>query len=170
MRIVSGPWGVDRVEEHFLGTAIPLRLACLRSNGWPLVLSLWYLYRNGVLWCATQANSGVARCIEHDGRCAFEIGPNSPPYRGVRGRGRAVIDQQRGREILRALIDRYLGSEDSSLARWLLSRADQEVAIRIADLRISSWDYTERMAGSVTESRYVPTNGPAFKPSGGGRS
>jgi hypothetical protein len=107
------------------------------------------LYQDGLLWCATKATADVTRCIEHDGRCAFEIGPNRPPYRGIRGRGRAVVDRQHGRETLRALIERYLGSEESSLARWLLSRADQEVAIRIDDLRVSSWDYTQRMTGEA---------------------
>lgn len=152
MRVVSGPWTVDRVEEYFRTAVVPVRLACLGATGWPMVLSLWYVYRDGVIWCATQPTADVTRCVERDGRCAFEIGPNRPPYRGVRGRGRAVVDRQHGREILRELLDRYLGSQDSSLARWLLGRAEQEVAIGIADLRVSSWDYTKRMAGSVPES------------------
>jgi hypothetical protein len=152
MRVVSGPWTVDRVEEYFRAAVIPVRLACPRADGWPLVISLWYLYRDGMIWCATQATAKVAWCVEQDGRCGFEIGPNSPPYCGVRGRGRAVVDRQHGREILGSLIDRYLGSKESSLSRWLLGRADQEVAIRIADLRVSSWDYTERMEGSAGQS------------------
>lgn len=48
-------------------------------------------------------------------------------------------------EVLRALIARYYGSEDSELARWLLSRSDAEVAIRIEPIRMSSWDYRKRM-------------------------
>jgi hypothetical protein len=152
MRVVSGPWTVDRVEEYFRTAVVPVRLACLRADGWPLVLSLWYLYRDGVIWCATQATADVTRCVEQDGRCAFEIGPNSPPYSGVRGRGRAVVDRQHGREILHELIERYLGSQSSSLARWLLGRAEQEVAIRIANLRVASWDYTKRMTGSAPRS------------------
>jgi hypothetical protein len=152
VRVVSGPWTVDRVEEYFRTAVVPVRLACLGANGWPMVLSLWYVYRDGVIWCATQPTAGVTRCVEQNGRCAFEIGPNSPPYSGVRGRGRALVDREHGREILRELLDRYLGSQDSSLARWLLGRAEQEVAIRIADLRVSSWDYTKRMAESVPES------------------
>jgi hypothetical protein len=43
-------------------------------------------------------------------------------------------------------VDRYLGTRHSSFARWLLARAEQEVAIRIAPERVSTWDFAGRMA------------------------
>ena len=49
--------------------------------------------------------------------------------------------------MLGRLIDRYLGDRKSRLARWLLGRAEEELAIRIEPRWISAWDYTERMRG-----------------------
>jgi nitroimidazol reductase NimA-like FMN-containing flavoprotein (pyridoxamine 5'-phosphate oxidase superfamily) len=142
-----GPWAWNRVESYLRDTVVPARVACLSHTGWPIVLSLWYLYRDGVLWCASQSDSRVVQRLREDPRCAFEIAPNEPPYCGVRGQGRATTDAARGVEILRALLARYFGSEDSELARRLLSRGDREVAIRIEPIRISTWDYTKRMTG-----------------------
>jgi hypothetical protein len=75
------------------------------------------------------------------------VSPNQPPYRGVRGRGRATLDAVRGEAVLRRLLRRYLGDEDSDLARWLLSRANEELAVRIEPSSIRTWDYTRRMEG-----------------------
>jgi hypothetical protein len=55
------------------------------------------------------------------------------------------VEAQPPEDILRLLIQRYLGDEESSLARWLLSRRASEVAIRIAPSHLHSWDYTRRM-------------------------
>jgi nitroimidazol reductase NimA-like FMN-containing flavoprotein (pyridoxamine 5'-phosphate oxidase superfamily) len=146
MKITAGPWTRERVVHYLTETAVPVRLACCGDDGWPLVLSLWYLYDDDAIWCATQANATVARHLARDGRCAFEIAPNEPPYCGVRGRGRVVVDAQRGAEVLDRLIARYLGPQESPLARWLRRRADQEVALRVGALSVSSWDFTQRMS------------------------
>jgi hypothetical protein len=143
----SGPWSWNRIESYLRDTVVPARIACLSHTGWPIVLSLWYLCREGSLWCASRSDARVVRRLREDPRCAFEVAPNEPPYYGVRGQGRATIEAARGVEILRALIVRYFGSEDSELARWLLSRSDAEVAIRIEPIRIASWDYRKRMTG-----------------------
>jgi hypothetical protein len=50
--------------------------------------------------------------------------------------------------VLRRLIARYLGRDDVPLARWLLERPGDEVALRIVPRRLVSWDYGARMAGS----------------------
>ena len=57
----------------------------------------------------------------------------------------ARLGKVRGEEILCRLLDRYLGSRETPLARWLLSRASQEVAIRIEPERLTSWDFSRRM-------------------------
>ena len=46
---------------------------------------------------------------------------------------------------LKALIKRYLGTSNQSLAAWLLSRADDEYIVEIRPAWITSWDYGNRM-------------------------
>ena len=123
-----------------------MRLACLGSTGAPVVLSLWFLYRDGALWSASRPTSRVVRHLARDPRCAFEVARDLPPYRGVRGQGRASLRRGEGGALLGELLDRYLGGPaDSPLARRLLAHAADEVAIRVAPTRLASWDYTERM-------------------------
>jgi hypothetical protein len=135
------------LREYLASARIPLRLACRDATGWPRVLSLWYLAEAGSLWCATPAHAHVVRMLERDPRCGFEAAGNEPPYRGVRGEGRARIDRERGHEVLRALVQRYLGSDETSFSRWLLGRRVPEVAIEIEILRLRGWDFTRRMTG-----------------------
>lgn len=124
---------------------IPIRLACNSQSGWPVVISLWYLYEENNLYCATVEDARVVGYLRRDPRCAFEVAADEPPYCGVRGQARAAIDAKRGEEILRHLLIRYLGGTDSPLAQWLLSRVDQEVAIELSPINVHTWNYSQRM-------------------------
>jgi hypothetical protein len=145
---LSGPWSLARVHEHLAaGPLVPLRLACASRRSGPFVVSLWYAWRDGALWCATRGASRAARALWDDPRCGFEVVADAPPYRGVRGHGVAALLPEPGEAVLRALLRRYLGSEDTPLGRRLLRRPVGEVAIRIEPRRLSSFDFTDRMAG-----------------------
>jgi nitroimidazol reductase NimA-like FMN-containing flavoprotein (pyridoxamine 5'-phosphate oxidase superfamily) len=137
------------VHAHLEATVVPLRLAVVSASGHPQVVSLWYLWRDDALWCATLDRSRVARWLQREPRCGFEVARDAPPYRGVRGCGRAVLEPALGGEILGLLLDRYLGSRETPLARWLLSRASREVAVQIAPERLASWDFSDRMSADV---------------------
>ena len=141
---VSGPWSHAEIERHLAESVIPLRLG-FKAGAWPIVVSLWYLYRDGALWCAVHERSHTYRRLARDPRCAFEVAGDTPPYHGVRGRGRATLDPTVGRDVLRELQSRYLGPRETALGRWLLGREGVEYAVRIAPARLASWDYTDRM-------------------------
>jgi hypothetical protein len=145
MQVVTGPWSADAIERYLQTAVLPIRLASIAPDGFPIVSSLWYVFEGGSIWCATQRTANVAERLEREPRCGFEIAADSIPYRGIRGRARATLDAQRGAFVLRRLLDRYLGGTESRLASRLLAREDSEVAIRLDDLRVSSWDFTARM-------------------------
>ncbi len=137
------------VEKFFHGTKIPLRLSTNTSSGWPVVLSLWYLYEDGALYCATPQSAKVVDYLMQEPRCGFEVAADQPPYCGVRGRAVAVIEEDRGLEILERLLVRYLGGIESSLAKDLLNRPGSEVAIRLEPQSSYSWNFTNRMQDSL---------------------
>jgi len=141
----SGPWTAADIESWFEQTVVPLRLATSGQSG-PLVQSVWFDYSDEALWCATQDHSVLAKRIRRDNQVGWEVSPDSPPYRGVRGKGRAelVEDRHQVENVLNRLVDRY-GQSGTPLADWLSARIDSEVAVRITDLRVSSWDYSPRM-------------------------
>jgi nitroimidazol reductase NimA-like FMN-containing flavoprotein (pyridoxamine 5'-phosphate oxidase superfamily) len=141
----SSVWDEQQISQFFVDTLIPIRLACIDHDGEPLICSLWYLYADGALWCATQQSASVARLLEADPRCGFEVAPETMPYRGVRGQGRASLSAAQGPDTLLRLIDRYLGTRDSGLANWLIAQSAAEVAIRIEANWLTSWDFSQRM-------------------------
>jgi hypothetical protein len=146
---LSGCWSGEEVA-HFLGREIiPIRLAVQDNSGSPQVVSLWFLHESELLWCATNRNAKIVSYLQAQPRCGFEIAGDVPPYRGIRGKGFATVVPDRGVEILERLLERYGFSPDSRLARSLRAKIDQEVAICIRPSRISSWDFTNRMADAM---------------------
>ncbi|MCU4801272.1 pyridoxamine 5'-phosphate oxidase family protein [Halobacteria archaeon HArc-gm2] len=140
-----GAWSEGEVESFLHEVTVPIRIATRRSDGslWPV--TVWYRYRDGFLECATQAGADLVAILRNDPAVGFDVSTNEVPYRGIRGSGVATVSRDGGSDVLRALVERYLGGTDSSLARYLLSDDRDEVRIRIDPREIYSWDYTERM-------------------------
>ena len=144
----SSAWPEAQVIAYLRETTLPLRLACIGRDGFPLINSLWFHFEANAIWCAVHRDSVLARRFANDPRCGFELAPNHPPYLGIRGQGTVTLLPEVGGATLEQLIDRFLGDGDGRLRNWLLSRVDEEVAIRITPTWISSWDYRHRMEPS----------------------
>ena len=143
---VKGPWNREQAAEFLDNASWPLRLACVGGDGYPRVVSLWFSYDDGHFSCVTHRDSKLTSLLRHNHKVGFEVSPNEPPYHGVRGQGLVSLHDDGGEATLRRHLQRYLGSSDSSLGKWLLSRADEELLVRIEITRMFSWDYRERMA------------------------
>ncbi len=144
--VCSGSWSRQQVDEFLVTITVPIRLACAGPDGFPRVVSLWFQYQEGVIYCVTHQDSKLVALLRRDQRIGFEISPNDPPYHGVRGQGKVTLQPLGEADTLAVLLGRYLGGLESGLARWLLSRSDEEILIRIDPTRLFSWDYRERMA------------------------
>lgn len=142
---LKGPWSAEDISGFLSDVRYPLRLACVADDGYPRVVSVWFTYLDGKLYCASHNASHLVALLRASPRVGFEVAPNDPPYYGVRGQGDAVLSEQGGAEMLEQLLGRYLGGHDSPLAKWLLSRSEDEVLITISPRRWFSWDYRERM-------------------------
>lgn len=149
LQVTSGPWTTEQIRQFWSTTVIPIRLATTSSSG-PTVQSLWFLPVDDALWCCTQRDALVVRRLTADPSCGFEIAADHPPYRGVRGHGTAALLPDQAGRILPALLARYGIPHEGSLAQWLLSRIDSEVAIQITDLTVSTWDFSERMQDALS--------------------
>lgn len=142
---ISGPWTRREIDSYLARSRMPVRLACLGEDGFPRVVSVWFQYEEGVLQCATHRDSQLAAMLQRNPRVGFEVSTNEPPYYGVRGQGVAELSQEGGAQALQRLIDRYLDQSNVSLSRWLLSRSDEELLLRVEVQRFFSWDYRKRM-------------------------
>ncbi len=124
--------------QFLISSDIPVRLSCLSSSNWPMVVSLWYVYKNEKLYCATQNTSKIIGYLKHSPKCGFEIAGDH-----------ASIHNDKGEDILRMLLEKYLkGKETSVLYRLLLSEKhlQNEAAIEIVPVRTFEWDYKKRMS------------------------
>lgn len=141
-------------SNDFLTRArIPIRLACITTTDWPITISLWYVYMEEKLFCATQKNALIVKYLSRNSRCGFEVAGDSSPYLGVRGWGQAKLNETRGSEILHLLIKKYLKDETSQLAGFLIRRAENEVAIEIKPVSMFHYDYSKRMNGIKVDAK-----------------
>lgn len=145
----SGPWTGLQVRDFLAEARIPMRLAANTGSGFPVIVSLWFLPEGDELLAAVHRQARIAQRLRDDPRCAFEIAPNEPPYRGVRGQATARLESEGAGALLERLLDRYLGSRDSRLGRFLLGRADEELVVRLRPSLLASWDYAERMKDAL---------------------
>jgi nitroimidazol reductase NimA-like FMN-containing flavoprotein (pyridoxamine 5'-phosphate oxidase superfamily) len=142
---LKGPWSAEEIAGFLAETRYPLRLACVGDDGYPRVVSVWFTYLEGKLFCASHNSSHLVALLRASARVGFEVAPNDPPYYGVRGQGDATLAAEGGAQMLEQLLTRYLGGHDSPLAKWLLSRSEDEILITITPRRWFSWDYRQRM-------------------------
>lgn len=124
---------------------IPIRLACIKPNGMPSIVSLWYVKIDQKIYCATQKSAKIVSYLQKNPLCGFEIAGDKPPYKGSRGEGDAEILDGKGEETLNLLIQKYLGEKESALSRFLKDNSKTEVAIKISPRKIFNYDYSKRM-------------------------
>ncbi|WP_373083303.1 pyridoxamine 5'-phosphate oxidase family protein [Zhongshania sp.] len=127
---------------------IPVRLAAIDKDGFPVICSLWFIYQDSELLCASHASAKIIRVLKENPHCAFEVSINSVPYKGVRGKAIASLKSDADGAVLSQLIARYLGDSQPKLSKWLLSRRKDEYAIHLKITSQSSWDFSERMQGN----------------------
>jgi nitroimidazol reductase NimA-like FMN-containing flavoprotein (pyridoxamine 5'-phosphate oxidase superfamily) len=135
--------------DYLTVSDIPIRISCISTENWPIIISLWYVYMNEKFYCATQNTSKIIKYMRHSPKCGFEISKDHFPYKGIRGYGNALIQQDKGEYILRILLEKYLKEQESSkIYKSLLSEKhlQNEVAIEITPSRIFEWDFKERMS------------------------
>ncbi|WP_048077294.1 hypothetical protein, partial [Halorubrum sp. AJ67] len=140
---------------------VPVRLGCRTPTDRPWIVSLWFAWDpvagprgddagdpdrpSGAIRCATSATADLVEFVEHDDEVSFDVSTNDPPYKGVRGRGRATVVPDEDKRLLRSLLEKYLGGVDNATGERLLRPEREEVEIRIEPERLHTWDYSERM-------------------------
>ena len=135
----------DEIGRSIPDTKIPIRVAFIKSNGAPGVVSLWYVYNDGKIYCAAQKTAKIVSYLKKNPLCGFEIAADKPPYKGMRGEGTARILNETGAYVLDLLMEKYLGEKESTLSKLLRNNSKTEVAIEITPQKIFNYDYSKRM-------------------------
>jgi PPOX class probable F420-dependent enzyme len=122
-------------------------VASFGPRGWPHVMPLWYVPRDGEIWIYTYAKSQKVRNLERDPRATLmiETGHEYGELRGVEIETEAEIhrDVDTVFGLARELTARYAGGAqvDEAQAEALRSQARKRVAIRFEPRRVATWDH-----------------------------
>jgi PPOX class probable F420-dependent enzyme len=132
--------------EAFLAEQRVLVLATAGRDGWPHVMPLWYVLRDGVPCATTYRASQKVRNLERDARCTLQVeaGDRYDDLRGVMLKAEAVIDRNAGvvEDVEREVFARYNGREPDEAEAVSLSRqASKRVALAFVVREVASWDH-----------------------------
>ena len=123
-------------------------VSSLGPRGWPHVMPLWYVPREGEVWVWTYAKSQKVRNLERDPRATLliETGTEYDELRGVQIEAEAELirDTDRVVEFAKELTIRYsegISSVAGDAAAGLEAQAPKRVAIHFQPRRIATWDH-----------------------------
>ena len=121
------------------------------ARGWPHLMPLWYVVRDGQIWGWTYAKSQKARNLERDDRATLQLedGDEYQQLRGVMIEARTVIHRdtelvaELGIEIFKRYGSTALGPEFVDAIR---AQAPKRIGLQFLAERVASWDH-RKLAG-----------------------
>jgi PPOX class probable F420-dependent enzyme len=136
----------DQEVAEFLSEQRVVVVATRGVRGWPHLMPLWYVLRDGRVWSWTYAKSQKVRNLERDDRVtlAVEAGGRYQELRGVMVEARAVLHREAesvasvGAEIFARYGGGALGEGFMDAVR---AQAAKRVALEFVPERVASWDH-----------------------------
>jgi PPOX class probable F420-dependent enzyme len=135
-------------QRELLESERIVTVASLGQNGWPHLMPLWYVLRDGDIWIYTYAKSQKARNLERDPRATLllETGHEYSELRGVMIEADAYINREHDLvfEVAKQLTLHYadgLETIEGDAAEALRDQAAKRVAIRFVARRTATWDH-----------------------------
>ena len=120
-------------------------------RGWPHLMPLWYVVRDGDIWAWTYAKAQKVRNLERDPRATLQIedGESYEELRGVMVEAHTEIhlEIELVTEIGTALLCRYTGAAGEELRAGVRRQAAKRVAMQFIARRTASWDH-RKLAGT----------------------
>ncbi len=121
-------------------------------RGWPHLMPLWYVVREGEIWAWTYAKSQKVRNLERDPRATLQIedGASYDELRGVMIETRVELHRDHGAvaKLGAELLARYGGGGVTpEIEAAVAAQAGKRVALQFVAQRTTSWDH-RKLAGS----------------------
>jgi PPOX class probable F420-dependent enzyme len=123
-------------------------VSSLGPRGWPHVMPLWYVPRDGEIWIWTYAKSQKVRNLERDPRATLliETGVEYGDLRGIQIEAQAELIRDLDEIVgyAKEMTIRYsegIESVEGDAAAALRAQAPKRVAIRFRPDRTASWDH-----------------------------
>jgi PPOX class probable F420-dependent enzyme len=131
----------DEEVRAFLEEERTLTCATVGTDGWPHLMPLWYVMRDGECWAWTYAKSQKIRNLERESRCTLQVeaGTEYSQLRGVMLKCAAAIHREP--EVVAAVgteLARRYGGADGHVTP---EQATKRVALQFICARAASWDH-----------------------------
>jgi PPOX class probable F420-dependent enzyme len=115
-------------------------------HGWPHLMPLWYVVRNGEIWAWTYAKSQKVRNLQRDPRATLQIeaGDTYDQLRGVMLEANAELhhDTEAVAALGAEILGRYGGNSVSvQVNEAILAQARKRVGLRFVVQHTASWDH-----------------------------
>ena len=131
----------------FLAEQRVVTCATLGRDGWPHLMPLWYVVRDGELWAWTYAKSQKVRNLERDPRCTLQVetGDAYDQLRGAMIKAEAVIHREHVLELGVEIFERYTGAAGDPDA--LRAQAAKRVGLQFVARWVATWAH-RKLAGT----------------------
>jgi len=142
----------EEVDE-FLAEQRVVVVATIGRDGWPHLMPLWYVVREGELWGWTYAKSQKVRNLERDDRVTLQIetGDAYQELRGVMIKARCELhrDIETVAGVGESLAGKYSGldSVGPEAREVFRKQAAKRVALQFHPVETATWDH--RKLGGV---------------------
>jgi PPOX class probable F420-dependent enzyme len=124
----------------FLDAERVITVATTGRDGWPHLMPIWYVVRDGECWAWTYAKSQKVRNLERDARCTLQVeaGDSYDQLRGVMVKCVAAI--HRDPEVV-AGVGTDLAARYSGGGHVTPAQASKRVALQFVVKEIASYDH-----------------------------
>lgn len=140
----------DAEVAAFLSGQRHMSVATLDPDGWPHLVAMWYVLRDGAVHFWTYGKSRKAVNLRRDDRitCLVEAGERYDELRGVSLAGRGVLleDTAEVSALGLEISERYggplpPGPEGDAARAGIAAQAAKRVGVRVEVERVASWDH-----------------------------
>ncbi len=147
---------IKMTDEEALAFLDEERIVVVATNGhdgFPHLMPLWYVPRDGRLWSWTYTKSQKARNLERDPRATLEVeaGVGYSELRGamLRTEVRLHHDLETVTALGLEIFARYTGAEGGEVAEMVRSQAPKRVGLEFVEVgQRATWDH-RKLGGGV---------------------
>ncbi len=133
--------------DAFLAEPLLLRLACLRPDGWPYIVPLWFAWSDRRFYVVARERAAWIPYIRHEPRVGVLIDEDGRRHRRVQMTATATIlegpiprarGSQRWQDLNRLLVARYMADAAGSAYAELTAERPRYL-VEITPVQASSW-------------------------------
>ena len=141
----------DEEVQDFLATQRTVIVASNGRDGWPHLMPLWYVVREGEVWSWTYGKSQKVRNFERDDRVTLQVeaGSEYQELHGVMIKARVVVhsDVEAVTALGTEIFEKYAPGGGEAVVEMVRGQAPKRVGLQFVPVETATWDHRKLAAG-----------------------